>query len=144
MENIDKILEKYFEGETSLQEEETLRKYFTSGNIAEKHKVYGPLFGYFELERNKQNDVTTKPKRRISWPYAWSGIAASIIIILFFKIAVFPTQDDFSRSLVYIDGKKVSDIETINSQALKSIENISDIDEDAINMQISVLESFTD
>ena len=141
MNNINKILEKYFEGETSLQEEEILHEYFRDGNISEEHKQYAPLFGYFRQERDKIAKIPAK-KRKLP-VYIWSGIAACIMIVLLVRFTTSTGHDDLSKSLVYIDGKKISDIETINSQALKSIENISDMDEDAINMQISVLDSFT-
>ena len=52
MENsINKLIEKYFNGETSLSEEASLRKYFNSGNVANDLKQYEPLFQYFEAEQ---------------------------------------------------------------------------------------------
>lgn len=41
---IEKLLPKFWEGETSLQEEEMLFRYFTSPRIDERHKVYVPYF----------------------------------------------------------------------------------------------------
>lgn len=52
MENsINQLIEKYFNGETSLSEEASLRSYFTSGNVANDLKQYEPLFQYFEAEQ---------------------------------------------------------------------------------------------
>ena len=45
------LIEKYFEGETSLEEEATLRDYFKDGQVAEELKQYQPLFQHFASER---------------------------------------------------------------------------------------------
>lgn len=42
------LIEKYFDGETSLQEEAELRRYFNSGEVDESLKMYQPLFQHFE------------------------------------------------------------------------------------------------
>ena len=49
--NINKILDKYWEGETSLQEEQTLHHYFNSGEVADELKEIQPLFVYFQEEQ---------------------------------------------------------------------------------------------
>ena len=38
--NIKKLLEKYFEGETSIAEEQQLKEYFNSGKVAEEFLPY--------------------------------------------------------------------------------------------------------
>jgi len=47
---INELLDKYWQGETSLEEERSLRKYFASNDIDEEHLAFKPLFGYFESE----------------------------------------------------------------------------------------------
>ena len=46
MKKIDNILEKYFEGETTLDEEKLLRSYFQSGKVTDEHLAYAPIFRY--------------------------------------------------------------------------------------------------
>jgi hypothetical protein len=54
MENsINQLIEKYFNGETSLTEETSLKKYFNSGAVSEDLKQYEPLFQYFEEEKER-------------------------------------------------------------------------------------------
>ncbi len=48
--NISELIERYFEGETSLAEEQMLKKYFASGEIAEEHMSYADLFAFFGSE----------------------------------------------------------------------------------------------
>ncbi len=52
MENsINKLIEKYFEGESSLQEEAQIRTYFQEEEVSDDLKAYAPLFEYFEEEK---------------------------------------------------------------------------------------------
>lgn len=49
--NIQSLLEKYWEGETSLSEERQLFDYFNSGQVAKEFKTYQPMFQYFKAEK---------------------------------------------------------------------------------------------
>ncbi|PJB13496.1 MAG: hypothetical protein CO119_01205 [Flavobacteriales bacterium CG_4_9_14_3_um_filter_40_17] len=53
MESIEKLLEKYFEAETTLQEEDQLKAYFTEEKIAPHLVQYVSLFGYFEQSKKE-------------------------------------------------------------------------------------------
>lgn len=48
---IDELLERYWEGETSLEEERALKRYFESADIAERHLPVAPLFSALSLEQ---------------------------------------------------------------------------------------------
>lgn len=50
---IDQLLEKYWECQTSLEEESTLKEYFNAGVIEEKHKEVAPLFQYYTIEKKE-------------------------------------------------------------------------------------------
>ncbi len=50
-ERIDKLLAKYWECETSLEEENELKAYFNKDGFEEKYKNVAPLFRYYEQER---------------------------------------------------------------------------------------------
>jgi len=142
MKDIDRLLEKYFDGETSLEEEKLLRNYFRQSNIDERHKIYSPMFSFFSEER--QEAVVEKKTKKIP-AYAWIGIAASIILLVGVRTFYYtPLENTNTKSLVYINGKKVTDMKTINTEALNSIENISDMNEDVLNSQIDLLDSFTE
>jgi hypothetical protein len=53
--DINDLLDRYFEGETTLQEEQTLRQYFqTTPNIPVEWQSYRPLFQFFAEEKNTQ------------------------------------------------------------------------------------------
>lgn len=56
MNTIDRLLEKYWEGETTLIDEAELRDYFSGSEVAPRHKAYQPLFEYQISERERQMD----------------------------------------------------------------------------------------
>ena len=51
--DIDELLNRYFEGETSSEEERELRAFFTSGNVPDRLAVYTPMFTYLEEESRR-------------------------------------------------------------------------------------------
>lgn len=110
---IAKLLQKYFNGETTGEEERTLETYFASGNVAGEFKEYSGFFtGISELATNKaesdieeeimdfilENENREKTKYRWLWKTV-TGIAASVIIILggflFYQQQQKPFKDTF-------------------------------------------------
>lgn len=57
MENIERIIEKYFEGETTLEEETRLRSFFSREDIPEHLQSYADQFRYYESMGKLQADV---------------------------------------------------------------------------------------
>lgn len=86
---IEILLDKYFEAETSIAEEQQLKTYFTSGEVAPHLQQYIPVFCFFEQagKENLTKEVSYTPtntrfsaaKRKV---YSWVAIAASIVILL--------------------------------------------------------------
>lgn len=78
---IENILEKYFQGETSIAEENELKEYFSSLNVAQHLKQYQPIFGYFSQvkEQKSTQEIPLKTKKR---NVAWLSIAASVVVLL--------------------------------------------------------------
>ncbi|MDR1882496.1 MAG: hypothetical protein LBR26_06900 [Prevotella sp.] len=141
MNDIDKILERYFDGETSTEEEKILRQYFRRPKIEERHKMYAPMFNFFSEERKKAGMERKKKKMPV---YAWISIAASILLLLTVKSFYTDARDEASKSMLYIDGERITNMRTINAEALISIENVSEINADVIDSQIGILDSFTE
>jgi hypothetical protein len=78
---IEILLEKYFEGETSIAEEIELKNYFSSPNVAPHLVQYQPLFGYFSIAK-EQKYTQQIPLLSIKRKVAWLSIAASVVIML--------------------------------------------------------------
>ena len=58
LDRIEKLLEKYFEAETTIAEEKELKDYFASSDVAQHLEQYKLLFGYFS-EAKKQEYIKT-------------------------------------------------------------------------------------
>ncbi len=78
---IEDILEKYFQGETSIAEENQLKEYFSSSNVAQHLEQYKPMFGYFSQVK-QQKSTQTIPLKTKKRNVAWLSIAASAVVLL--------------------------------------------------------------
>jgi hypothetical protein len=79
---IEQLLEKYDNGETTLQEEQQLKNYFSQETVAPHLEMYKPLFTYFVVNQQEQftKDVPLKSKTN-NW-YKWISVAAVAVIML--------------------------------------------------------------
>ncbi|MBK9254254.1 MAG: hypothetical protein IPM42_02070 [Saprospiraceae bacterium] len=50
MTDINILLDKYWEGETTPEQENILKKYFNSEQVAPEHEQFAPLFEYFDAQ----------------------------------------------------------------------------------------------
>lgn len=80
LDNIEKLLEKYFEATTTVAEEETLRAYFSNENVASHLEQYAPMFTYFSKAKDEKftKQVTLKPRRNY---YRWMSVAAVAVLM---------------------------------------------------------------
>jgi hypothetical protein len=89
------LLNKYFEAETTLDEENELINYFNSGEVDEGLKMYVPMFsGMKELSVNENpilgDDLMnyileSEHKEKLRYRWMWqmvTGIAASVILVM--------------------------------------------------------------
>ena len=148
MKGIELILEKYFEGQTSLKEEEMLRKYFQNDDIPEHLINYKPVFNFFTEERKAKELENEKTKagrkNRTLFLSVCGGIAASILLFLSIKLVFVSDSTSLRESIVYIGGVKYTEPEIVNSQVLNALENISNQNDDLMDIQIDILNSFND
>jgi hypothetical protein len=84
---IEILIEKYFQGETSIAEEKELRSYFSASDVAPHLEEYKAMFGYF-TEAKKQESAREIPQHTKKPKVMWLSIAASIVV-LFGMIAFF-------------------------------------------------------
>lgn len=139
MNNIDRTLEKYFEAETSLEEEKELILYFQSDNIESRHEQYRAIFQFITIEKSTSPTKITRHSKKANL-YYFTAACASVIAAIFITINF--SQSSKIESVVYVNGKKIVDIETIHNEALRAINSIED-DGDILESQIDLLDSFT-
>jgi hypothetical protein len=81
--NIQTLLDAYFEGTTTLQEEVLLRDYFKSDAIDEAFVSYKPLFTAFSEAASEISTGTIElPQPVTSQNRLWLSIAASVVIVV--------------------------------------------------------------
>lgn len=91
LDKIENILEKYFQGETTIAEENELKEYFSSPNVAQHLEQYKPMFGYFSQVKQQKTtqEIPLQTKKR---NVAWLSIAASAVVLLGIGTFYFASQ----------------------------------------------------
>jgi hypothetical protein len=105
--DIDILLDKYWEGETSLKEEEMIKAYFKNGNVAKNHREYSDLFQYFDKQKNvvyteKENSASISSfnvERELKGNNVFSitkilFAVAAVSVLVFSAVTVFQTIND--------------------------------------------------
>ena len=93
LDRIEILLAKYFEAETSIAEEQELKNYFNSSDVAPLLEQYKPLFAYAVQAKQEQFSFVpfsfqprvpaTIPLNTIKHKSAvWFPVAASVVILL--------------------------------------------------------------
>lgn len=94
---IENLLEAYFDGNTTLDEERILKEYFSKYSIPVHLQEYKLMFEYFaksETETfNQPIQVNTKKQ---TWKKSWLSIAAAVIL-LFTVYKIIPSTNDFTE-----------------------------------------------
>lgn len=145
---IKPLIEKYLDGSTTNEEEETLRTFFSSprANMPEEWRVYCALFGYEVGQRrslhtgtdNSQKHDSTKivdmqpaasptilRHRHYRWTWAVS-VAASVAII----VSLFVGRMTHPRNYAVIDGRVVTNHAVVSDQAEDALQIVSESGED--------------
>ncbi|MEA4937497.1 MAG: hypothetical protein VB102_12805 [Paludibacter sp.] len=126
MEKINEILDKYFKGISTIEEENILKKYFTSGHVKPEHLAYKPLFEVFELEA--KISFPPKTKRQIkrfqlrTFLYTSSGVAAAILLI-FWLFGSPAMQGDYA----IVNGTRINDNEIAQQMAQSKINKVGEM-----------------
>ncbi len=102
-ENIQKLLQKYFEGETTLLEEKQLRHYFLYEDIAPELAQYRILFTVFEEDKNiiadleEESLLPDNKARKLAWK-SWTSWSAAAVILLVLGVSWFYNQSSIQNN----------------------------------------------
>lgn len=79
--SIEKLLEKYDNGETTLKEEKQLQAYFAQDDVAPHLESYKVMFQYFNKTKQEHytKDVPLKPRKYNV--YQWISVAAAVVLM---------------------------------------------------------------
>ncbi len=93
--NIEKLVEKYLNAETSLQEEATLKNYFTEGMIAPYLQEYESMFCYFTISKEETftKTIQLETKKPSGKNLKWLSVAASFALL----VSVFIGSQEYEK-----------------------------------------------
>jgi len=122
---IEQLLEPYFEGLTSAEEEAKLRRFFMSDDVPDNLMMYKPLFVYFDSEITKSHPKSSYARTTI---ILWlSGAAAcTAILIGSFFITTQQNRCPEKGNYVMIDGRCHTDAATIRKTMQMTLQEVSD------------------
>jgi hypothetical protein len=115
--NIEKLVEKYLNAATTLQEEATLKNYFTGGNVAKHLQEYAYLFNYFAIAKAETftKTISLKPKYSKKRNLKWFSVAASIAVLF----SIFVGKQQYDKNL------QRKEVQKIYAQVSKGLELLS-------------------
>lgn len=122
LDRIEILIEKYFEGETSIAEEKELKAYFSSSDVAQHLEQYKPVFGYFSQAKQEQFTASIPLKSgRKQKRLAWLSVAASVVVMLGIGFFAYQnTSEPTQENLGVIDDPEIAFKETQKALALIS------------------------
>jgi hypothetical protein len=132
--DIEQLLEKYFEGETSVAEEKALKTYFQQPTIAPHLEVYRELFGYFQVAQQIEYKpatakVVTMNTARQGRHYKWWWQVAAVLAIGIALWCLIP-QTYSSNAAVAVtiewEAYETTDTEAAYEETLKALELLSE------------------
>lgn len=137
---IESLLEKYFEGQSTVEEENRLKQYFTGGEVAPQLKVYQPLFEFFESEKTVGlgEDFEQKLLEKIQpvkkeaiirkMNFTWLRAAAIIVFVVAGLWMLRQWQPETTEQTVGIDWSKYEpeDPEKAYDQMMKALALVSE------------------
>lgn len=93
--NIEKLVEKYLNAATTLQEETTLKNYFTEGSVAPHLQEYANMFNYFAIAKDETytKTIQLEPKKSKRRNFKWLSVAASVMLLF----SVFIGKQEYER-----------------------------------------------
>lgn len=138
----EELLEKYFDGQTTCEEERALRRFFASNRVPEHLEVYRPLFICIDREAEtfrqtqkeeivpaKQPEATPKPTRLYRLYYLTTGIAAALLLCIGIAVLLPHATTDYTGYAI-IDGHYCDDPQLVQAKALEALRNVGFTDKE--------------
>lgn len=140
MKDIETLLNKYFEGETTCEEERRLRRFFAEGLVPEHLEVYRPMFAFFEAEQEALTEVSGQcnagemPELAIIREKDKNGQKVSDLQprccrcrppVITGHIGLYRHISPAPANYVIIDGKEYTDVHLIREQAMVAFRDVS-------------------
>ncbi len=112
IEHIKLLIDKYYEGLTSKEEERRISKFLVKNPDLQGFEAERAIFGYI----HKKKSYTLNAY----WKYS---IAASIALIISFALVL--QINNKPKAYAWVDGKEVTDVEIVKALAKESLQNVA-------------------
>ena len=152
--NIEEYIHRFMEGETTNAEEQAIYRFFRTEEVPEHLNPYTEMFTWYE--EGMPEEELSKPKTQPLWKRIpleiWStGIAAMLVvgiglgIVLSFGDNQHEDWSCYEGSYVEVDGKRITDIETILPIILETLKGAEEIEQrtEARLTRIRSIEEYT-
>lgn len=152
--NIEEYIHRFMEGETTNAEEQAIYRFFRTEEVPKHLKPYTEMFAWYE--EGMPEEELSKPKAQPLWKRIpleiWStGIAAMLVIgiglgiVLSFGDNQHEDWSCYEGSYVEVDGKRITDIETILPIILETLKGAEEIEQrtEARLKRIRSIEEYT-
>ena len=152
--NIEEYIHRFMEGETTNAEEQAIYRFFRTEEVPEHLKPYTEMFAWYE--EGMPEEELSKPKAQALWKRIpleiWStGIAAMLVIgiglgiVLSFDNKPCEEWACYEGSYVEVNGKRITDIETILPIILETLKRAEEIEQrtEARLTRIRSIEEYT-
>lgn len=133
MNEIKKLADKYFRGETTREEEQRLRQYFREAAPTDELAEIAPLFTYFSEEesvteflkglREDVPVVNNNKTKRIRF-LKIASMAACLLLGVFLLNRIAGDDHGLTENSVWINGEKVTTIGVVRAYAETSFEKV--------------------
>ncbi len=133
---IEQLLEAYFEGNTTLNDEAILKEYFASESVAAHLQNYVPLFKSFEVAKSEvlkaEIKLPNKEKAMKPWMYSVAAILVTAITVgaLFFSK---PSVSQEEREALMAFNQTRETMMLLSKNLNKGTEQLAIIDQFKIN-----------
>jgi hypothetical protein len=115
----DALLERYYEGFTSAEEERQLHLFLSQPNLPGRYDADRAMMGYFAGEKQavkpKHNSVVIPMIR-------WTSVAAALVGGIFLVRSLMVEKP---QCYAYVDGVKVTDVAAVKAEAMQSLDEIT-------------------
>ncbi len=126
--SIEKLIEKYDRGETTLQEEQQLKNYFSQETVAPHLEVYKSMFQYFLQTHEEQftKDVPLNP-RKTNTLYKWISVAAIAVLMfgIYTQVGNSKSINDLSDEELYAYNETMKVFNLVSSKLNQGSESMS-------------------
>lgn len=137
---IEKLIEKYENGETTLKEEAQLKDYFSQETVAPHLEHYKAMFNYFSFNQQETFTRLLPLKAKKKFNYKWLSVAAVIALMVGFYFNQNETiteqdRQDYEQAKSYLQlvsqtlnkGTKQVDYLTVLNQAGTQVDYLKEM-----------------